>query len=243
MGTFTIQTIIEHVGSKSEKIIIASAIKEHVKELSFDPFGTYVLERLLTYFEEEYISFIYSYITDNFTDLACDNNGIVVIKKIITFTHKKALHDKIKNIIKENVMSLIKHPYASVLMQVIIESWPDYKDIIDLYEDKYLLLSTDKYASNVVERCLEKDQNILNKYIDEIIISGKIHEVMKSNYGNYVIQKAIKLANGEYKEKIVEDAAKNVNKLNDPKLIIKWKSILMPYIKEIGKDNIKVFVE
>ena len=243
VGTFTIQTIIEHVGSKSEKIIIASAIKEHVKELSFDPFGTYVLERLLTYFEEEYISFIYSYITDNFTDLACDNNGIVVIKKIITFTHKKALHDKIKNIIKENVMSLIKHPYASVLMQVIIESWPDYKDIIDLYEDKYLLLSTDKYASNVVERCLEKDQNILNKYIDDIINSEKIHEVMKSNYGNYVIQKAIKLATGEYKEKIVENAAKNVNKLNDPKLIIKWKSILMPYIKEIGKDNIKVFVE
>ena len=243
VGTFTIQTIIEHVGSKSEKIIIASAIKDNVKELSFDPFGTYVLERLLTYFEEEYISFIYSYIIDNFTELACDNNGIVVIKKIIMFTHKKVLHDKIKNIIKENVMSLIKHPYASVLMQVIIESWPDYKDITDLYDGKYFILSTDKYASNVVERCLEKDQNILNKYIDGIITSEKIHEIMKSNYGNYVVQKAIKLASGEYKEKIVENAAKNVNKLNDPKLIIKWKSILMPYIKEIGKDNIKVFVE
>ena len=243
VGTFTIQTIIEHVGSKSEKIIIASAIKENVKELSFDPFGTYVLERLLTYFEEEYISFIYSYIIDHFTELACDNNGIVVVKKIIMFTHKKVLHDKIKNIIKENVMSLIKHPYASVLLQVIIESWPDYKDMIELYEDKYFVFSTDKYASNVVERCLEKDQNILNKYIDDIINSEKIHEVMKSNYGNYVIQKAIKLATGEYKEKIVENAAKNVNKLNDPKLIIKWKSILMPYIKEIGKDNIKVFVE
>ena len=66
---------------------------------------------------------------------------------------------------------------------------------------------------------------------------------MKSNFGNYVIQKAIKLAKNEYKEKLVLNASKYINKLNDAKLIIKWKSILMPYIKEIDKDLTNPFDE
>ena len=236
VGTFTIQTIIEHVGSKNEKSIIVSAIKDNIRQLSFDPFGSHVLEGLLTYFEEEYVSFIYNYVTDNFIELASDNNGIIVIKKILTLTHKKVLHDKIKNIVKENALTLIKHPYANLVIQVIVENWPDYKDILVMFEGKYFSLSLEKYASNVVERCLEKDQNILNKFIDEIVDSEKISEVMKSNFGNYVIQKAIKLAKNENKQKLVYNAAKDVNKLNDPKLIIKWKSILLSYFKDFDKE-------
>ena len=237
VGTYTIQTIIEHVGSKNEKIIIVSALKDNIRELSFDPFGCHVLERLLTYFEEEYIPFIYSYVVNNFIELASDNCGVVVIKKILTFTHKKTLHDKIKNIVKENALTLIKHPYANLVIQVIVESWPDFKDILVMFEGKYYSLSLEKYASNVVERCLEKDQNILNMYIDEIIASEKIYEVMKSNFGNYVIQKAIKLSKNENKQKLVFNAAKDINKLNDPKLIIKWKSILLNYLNDFEKEN------
>ena len=61
---------------------------------------------------------------------------------------------------------------------------------------------------------------------------------MRSNYGNYVIQKAIKLSKGENKQKLVFNAAKDVNKLNDAKLIIKWKSILSPHINELSKEQL-----
>ena len=95
----------------------------------------------------------------------------------------------------------------------------------------------------MVERCIEKDENILNNYIEEIIKINKIWEVMKSNYGNYVIQKAIKLAKGEYKQKLVFNAAKDINKLNDPKLIKKWKSILSPSVKELSNEQLKYLEE
>ena len=243
IGTYPIQTIIEHVGSKNEKIIIINALKESIKELCVDPFGSHVLEKLLTCFEEEYINFIYNYIVDNFLDLANNNNGICVVKKILTFTHKKNLHDKIKIIVKENALQLIVHPYANFVIQVIVESWSDYKEILDLFEKKYFNLSLEKYASNVVERCIEKDEEILNNYIDEIIDSSRIFEVMRSNYGNYVIQKAIKLSKGENKKKLVFNAAKDINKLNDAKIIIKWKSILSPHIKELSPDQLQFLNE
>ena len=66
---------------------------------------------------------------------------------------------------------------------------------------------------------------------------------MRSNYGNYVIQKAIKLSKGEYKQKLVFNAAKDVNKLNDAKLIIKWKSILSPHINELSQDQLNYLNE
>ena len=209
IGTYPIQTIIEHVGSKNEKNIIINALKDNIKELSLDPFGTHVLEKLLACFEEEYVTFIYNYIVDNFLELANNSNGICIVKKLLSFTHKKNLHNKLKIIVKENALQLISHPFGNFVIQVVVECWNDYNDILYLFDKKYYNLSLEKYASNVVERCIEKDGNILNNYIDEIININKICEVMNSNYGNYVIQKAIKLAKGEHKQKLVFNAAKD----------------------------------
>ena len=183
--------------------------------------------------------FIYSYIFDNFLYLANNNNGICIIKKILTFVNKKNLHEKLKKIVKENALYLIQQSYGNFVIQVIIESWIDYKDIIILFKENFFKLSLEKYASNVIERIIEKDEEILNDYIDEIIKSNCIYEVMKSNYGNYVIQKAIKLAKGGYKNKFVFTAAKEINKLNDNKLIQKWKSILTTHINDLSPEQIE----
>ena len=243
IGTYPIQTIIEHVGSKNEKNIIINALKDHIKELSFDPFGCHVIEKLLSCFEEEYVSFIYNYIVDNFLELAYNNNGICVVKKILSLTHKTNLHDKLKIIVKENGKQLISHPYGNFVIQVIVECWNDYEEILCLFDKKYYSLSLEKYGSNVVERCIEKDDKILNNYIDEIVNMNKICEVMKSIYGNYVIQKALKLAKGDSKQKLVYNSAKNVNKLVEQKLIKKWKSILSIYIDCLTNEQVEVLKE
>jgi hypothetical protein len=88
-----------------------------------------------------------------------------------------------------------------------------------------------KYSSNVVERCIEKSEIILKEYINEICSNGKIAEIMKNNFGNYVIQKALKLSINEDKKKLAEEVDKNIYKLNDRKLILKWKSIVNPHLE------------
>ena len=243
IGTYPIQTIIEHVGSKNEKNIIINALKDNIKELSLDPFGSHVIEKLLSCFEEEYVGFIYNYIVDNFLELAYNNNGICVVKKILSLTHKTNLHDKLKIIVKENVNQLITHPYGNFVIQVVVECWNDYEEILCFFDKKYFNLSLEKYGSNVVERCIEKDDKILNNYIEEIVDMNKICEVMKSIYGNYVIQKALKLSKGDYKQKLVYNATKNINKLAEQKLIKKWKSILSPYINCLTNAQIEVIKE
>ena len=205
----------------------------------YNPYGCHVLEKLLSCVEEEYISFIYSYIIDNFLRLAYNCNGICLVKKILTFTEKKFLQDKIKKIVKENAFGLIQHPYGNFVIQVITECWNDYKEIINLYKDNFINLSLEKYASNVIERFIEKDEEILNNFINEIIKSNRISEIMKSNFGNYVIQKVIKLSKNKYKNKIVFCAAKDINNLIENKLILKWKSLLLPYLNELTFEQIQ----
>ena len=240
IGTYPIQSIIEHLSSKNEKNIILSGIKEGYIKLIYDTFGCHVLEKLLTCFEDEYVEFIYTYIFDNFLYLTNNSNGIYIIKKILTFTKKKNLHEKLKNIVKKNAIFLIKQSYGNFVIQVIIENWEDYKEITDLFKGNFFALSLEKYASNVIERCIEKDKEILENYINEIISNKCIANVMKSNYGNYVVQKVIKLAEGENKKLFVFNAAKDIDKLNDNKLIQKWKSLLSPHITELNKEQIDI---
>ena len=148
------------------------------------------------------------------------------------------MHNIIKNLVIENYKEFILHPCGNFVVQGIVEFWDDYLDIINLYKNFLFNLSLEKYSSNVIERFIERDEKVLEEYIDEIVASKKIYEIMKSKFGNYVIQKAIKLAKNEYKKKLIYNAAIMINNLKEKKLIIKWKSILMPHIHELSKDSI-----
>lgn len=53
---------------------------------------------------------------------------------------------------------------------------------------------------------------------------------MKNNYGNFVVQKALKLSSGQNKLKLISCIVKNIEKIGDRKIILKWKSIVESHI-------------
>ena len=227
-ATYPIQGIIEQLGSKAEKKIIYLGIKESISNFSYNVYGAHVLEKILSYFEDEFIKEIIDFVYNNFIDLSYHINGICVVKKLILMTHKKDLHKKLKKIIYDNALNLIVHQYGNYVIQVIVENWDDndLEDIINIYKDKYIYLSKQKYSSNVIERIIEKNQKNLDYFINEICIDNNLSEVMRNNYGNYVVQKAVKLSSGKNQERLIKDIMKNINKIEDKKIIGKWKMII-----------------
>ena len=238
IGTYPIQTIIEFLNNKIEKMIVINSIKDHIEELIYNQYGSYVIEKLISSFEENDIPFLYNFIALNFIQLSFNNNAICVIKKLLSLKLGNYMHNIIKNFVIKNYKEFILHPCGNFVIQGIVEYWDDYLDIINLYINNFFNLSLEKYASNVIERFIERDEKILEIYIEEIVGSKKIYEIMKSKFGNYVIQKAIKLAKNEYKKKLIYNAAIMINNLKEKKLITKWKSILMPHIHELSPDSI-----
>jgi hypothetical protein len=231
IGTYPIQGIIELITSKNEKKIIVNAIKDSLIELCYDKFGTHILEKIISCFENEYIEFIFDFVEKNFLLLSNHINGICIVKKIVSYLNKKDIHEKIKKIINDNAINLIQHPYGNYVIQTLIDYWEidEILLITSNFKNKFTFLSNLKYSSNVVEKLMEKSEIILKEYINEICKDGKISEIMKNNFGNYVIQKALKISVNDDKKKLIDEVSKNIIKINDKKLMLKWKSILEHY--------------
>ena len=208
-------------------------LKNSISSFSYNIYGTHVLEKMLSYFEDEFIQEIIEFVYNNFINLAYHINGICIVKKLLLMTHKKELHQKLKKIVFENALNLIVHPYGNYVIQVIVENWDDNElvDILGKYKGKYVTLSLQKYSSNVLERIIEKNEKNLDLYINEICTEKNMAEVIKNNYGNYVVQKAIKLSSGKNYEKLFKEINQNIHKLEDKKIIIKWEMILSSCIK------------
>ena len=227
-ATYPIQSIIEQLGSKVEKNIIYLGIKYSINAFCYNVYGTHVIEKILSYFEDEFTKEIIEYILNNFIDLAYNINGICVVKKLLLMTHKKDLHNQLKQKINENALNLIIHQFGNYVIQVIFENWDDneLEPILNNYKDKYVFLSKLKYSSNVIERIIEKNKNNLDNYINEICIGNNLSELMLNNYGNYVIQKAIKLSTGKSQDIIIQKLLKNLYVIEDKKISNKWRNII-----------------
>ena len=229
IATYPIQNIIEELGSKNEKNIFYLGIKNYIDNFAYNIYGARILEKILAYFEDEFKKEIIEYICENFLELAYNNNGICLVKKILLMTHKKELHIKLKKLVFDNALNLIVHQYGNYAIQIIIENWDetDLKEILEIYENKYIFLSNQKFSSNVMERILEKSEKNLENYINEISKGYNLNELLKNKYGNFVIKKAYDLANGNLKNKLGESINENLKLLDNTKIVNKWKGKLI----------------
>ena len=148
-ATYPIQGILEELGSKNEKKIIYMGLKDSISSFCYNIYGTHVLEKILSYFEDEYIQEIIEFVYNNFINLSYHINGICIVKKLLLMTHKKELHQKLKKMVFDNSLNLIVHPYGNYVIQVIVENWDDNEliDILGKYKGKYVTLSIQKYSS------------------------------------------------------------------------------------------------
>ena len=229
IATYPIQNIIEELGSKNEKNIFYLGIKNYIDNFAYNIYGARILEKILAYFEDEFKQEIIEYVCENFLELAYNNNGICLVKKILLMTHKKELHIKLKKLVFDNALNLIVHQYGNYAIQIIIENWDetDLKEILEIYENKYIFLSNQKFSSNVMERILEKSEKNLENYINEISKGYNLNELLKNKYGNFVIKKAYDLANGNLKNKLGESINENLKLLDNTKIVNKWKGKLI----------------
>jgi hypothetical protein len=65
---------------------------------------------------------------------------------------------------------------------------------------------------------------------------------MKNNYGNYVVQKALRLSKGMHKNKLISTILKNLEKIGDRKLIMKWKSIVDSHVSVNENESFNYFM-
>ena len=229
IGTYPLQAVIAQLDEDEEISLIMNAIHGKIIDLCNNAQGVHVIEKMILCFDETKIQEIYDSIIDNFIQLSTNPNGLFVCKKIIYQSKKEENLLRIREVITKNSMTLIYNQYGNYTIQVAIDTWSrDFSQpIIQSFSSHLINLSCQKYSSNVIEKCIEKSDNkLLGDFIDEISKNSNILALIKNSFGNFVLQKALKLSSGRRKTKLTNSIKKSLDKLSDKKLIKKWKTIL-----------------
>ena len=230
IGTYPLQSVIGQLNNENEIEMILNSLHGKILDLCKNTQGVHVIEKIIICFNEDIIKEIYDVIIENFYQLAINQNGLFVCKKIIYQSKKEENLIRIREILSKDSLNLIYNQYGNYTIQVAVEIWNKefFEPIIDNFYNNFIQLSCQKYSSNVIEKILEKsDSKILNKYIDEVCKNNNIITLIKNSYGNFVLQKAFKLSNGRSRIKLINSIKKNIEKLNDQKLINKWKTLIL----------------
>ncbi len=229
ISTYPIQFIVSHLYSKMEMQIIINQINKNLMKLALDIYGTHVIEKIIINFDKEYLKEIFNFITENLIFLSKHVNGLCLVKRILIIEYENNNYLTLKNILINKSLELIENPYGNYALQIVIDYWNnnDIYDICKQFFNRLTEFSCMKYSSNVIERCIEKNEKFLNGFIQEICIKkNTIGNLIKNSYGNYVVQTALKFAKGIFKIYLVHSIENNLNILGEKKLIYKWKHII-----------------
>ena len=173
----------------------------------------------------------------------CGNaNGLHVVKKLISLSlkpeYEKYKGDIVK-VIVANSIEMAQNPYGNYALQIVMDCYSLDKSqgIIESIKGKMAHLSVTKYSSNVVERCMEKaGEKLRAELISELVHADNFVGLMKNNFGNYVIQKALLLATPALKEELGLKLQEGVSFLSNKKLKANWNRVIDNFDKTGPKD-------
>jgi len=135
----------------------------------------------------------------------------------------------------------MQDPYGNYALQEIMDKWQEQVFLPLIAEDgksvvcttnKIAQLSIQKFSSNVVEKCIKmgnKEQR--SQIILQFSKMEKLVNLMQNSFGNYVVQTALELSEGEVRIALTDSVAKSISSIQDKKIRSKWAQLLFNNVK------------
>ena len=217
-GTRVIQKTLEKLVNNNYSKIetpelnnsIIKLIEKHLYDLCCDKNGNHVYQKLLKVFfyeKENKNDFLYNYLSDISLKVALLQQGATIFGTALSLCSYKQ-KEKICLKIIENIEQIINDKYGNYSLQAIINKLKYEKDLIEpiyLYiKNNIVKLSKQKCSSNVVDTFIMKKDDYSLMLVKHMIKNSLIKEIIKDQYGNYVVQKAMSISDEETVNKIIE---------------------------------------
>lgn len=210
-GCRVIQKALD-LSSSQKAMEFLSELQPDLKRCIEDQNGNHVIQKIIEKLPKDKIDIILSVVYGNVYELSIHQYGCRVVQKIYDYSDNKA-KTQILNEIFEKYNELCQDPFGNYVIQNILSKVEKGQCNPKFYlglEGKVYQYSLHKFASNVVEKCLEIGNDEQNKkIIDEVVNADNenneiIVNLVKDKYGNYVIQKMIEVADKADKQLIIK---------------------------------------
>ncbi|KAL6194491.1 hypothetical protein ACLB2K_035575 [Fragaria x ananassa] len=183
-----------------QKVRLVHELDGHVMRCVRDQNGNHVIQKCIESIPTEKIAFIISAFHDQVATLSMHPYGCRVIQRVLEHCTNELQCQFIVNEILESVHALAQDQYGNYVSQHVLERGKPHERsrIISKLSGHIVQLSQHKFASNVVEKCLEygdaAERELLIKEIvgpndgnDNLLI------MMKDQFANYVVQKTLEI--------------------------------------------------
>ena len=239
-GSKIIEQLIKSI--KDNDMLLAFFIQEiipHMILLINDLNGTHIIYKILL-LKSNHARIIEEHICNNIKNIYVTREGSNLLKKYFDIINKECNNTKnyekiiyFINTINNNLLSIITDQFGNYIVRHIILNLNHSINniLIQNIIKNIIYYSNQKYSSNVVENCL--DNNYVKEYIiNELTNQYNFNNIFLNEYGNYVIQKAISLADDNKKDIFFKYIIQVIRQLQSlpfgPKLLSK---LLMLYPK------------
>ncbi|KAJ1270145.1 hypothetical protein BS78_06G032600 [Paspalum vaginatum] len=215
-GCRVVQKVLEVV-DMDRKINIVHELKNYVLKCIGDQNGNHVIQKCIECVPENRIPFVIEPILSQILVLCTHQYGCRVIQRVLEHCHDPATQSAIMNEIVQQTFHLTDDKFGNYVVQHVLEHGkPEERlSIIQKLSGQVVILSKQKFASNVIEKCLafgtpeERDS-----LIGEIISSGQtFQELMKDQFGNYVVQRVLQTCDDKYLDMIISSIKLHLNEL------------------------------
>lgn len=218
-GCRVIQKALDVI-EQEQKIKLVHELDGHVIRCVRDQNGNHVIQKCIETMPTHQIDFIISSFRGQVAKLSTHPYGCRVIQRVLEHCADDLQSQFIVDEILESVCSLAQDQYGNYVTQHVLERGkpPERHLIITKLSGNIVQLSQHKFASNVVEKCLEYgDSNTLDIIIGEIIGQGdgidNLLTMVKDQYANYVIQRIIQTCSGDQREMLLGRIRTHLNSL------------------------------
>ncbi|CAE8585267.1 unnamed protein product [Polarella glacialis] len=229
-GTHALQALIGLLTIQEEQQQLMSSIQQHVIPLCMDANGTHVVQRLLFCFMPVVSELIFVAVIERMVEVAHHPYGLCVLKKCISqATVPGRHHEMLLSQLTRHALDLVQSPYGNYAIQHALEEWGGEccTPIFRKLEGRMMLLSIQKFSSNVVEKLFcSAPEEFRTRFISELVESEKMSVLVNSNYGHYVAKRALQLATPEQAQALTEAIRANLASLPNRRLRVKWEKVM-----------------
>eukprot|EP01116_Phalansterium_solitarium_P014858 TRINITY_DN3273_c0_g1_i1.p1 TRINITY_DN3273_c0_g1~~TRINITY_DN3273_c0_g1_i1.p1 ORF type:complete len:891 (+),score=275.36 TRINITY_DN3273_c0_g1_i1:107-2779(+) len=218
-GTRAVQKMIECLSTFQQVQMVKEALKGSVVDLIQDLNGNHVIQRCLNRLTPEDNQFIYDSVTaaSNCITVATHRHGCCVLQRCIDHANDAQKVQLMREIIR-NSLILVQDAYGNYVVQYVLElPFPELVDgLIRSFLGHIKQLSTQKFSSNVVEKCINIAQaETRTTLIKEILDEQTFVLLLQDPFANYVVQTALIAADDDQHRELVSAIMPYLNQLRN----------------------------
>jgi len=205
-GTRAVQKLIEYLSSPTQIQLVINALRSSVVPLIQDLNGNHVIQRCLNKLSSEDNQFVYDAVASHCVEVATHRHGCCVLQRCIDHASDRQKLQLVQQI-TANALTLVVDPYGNYVVQYVLDL--PYLGItaslIRKFSGHLINLSTQKFSSNVIEKCLNAaDPQTRSIMIEEVLEMDCLPSLLQDPFANYVIQTALAVSEPHQHQRLVE---------------------------------------